>query len=97
LDCLLNSKFSLTPADDGDAFTLSNPTGCYFGKAIMIIVTNNATASGETITYGANYTKMGTVDAAALSAGNSEKTYIGLVCSDATHADVVSISRTTEP
>jgi hypothetical protein len=96
LNCALNDTFTLTPADDGDAFTLSNPTGCAAGRLVTIIVTNNATAAGETITYGANYTVLGSVaSSGALSAGNSDKTYITLRCTSATAADVTDIAKTT--
>ena len=96
LNCALNDTFTLTPTDDGDAFTLSTPSGCAADRRITIIVTNNATAAGETITYGAGYTVLGSVaSSGALSAGNNDKTYLTLFCTSATAADVTDIAKTT--
>ena len=91
-------KFTLTPTDDDDGFTLGALSGCTAHYEGLIFITNPGAT--EAITYNATYWQRPGVigsDGAALSTGASELTILGFVCDSATHARIVSIIRDTDP
>lgn len=89
-------SWTFAPAG-GDGFTLGEITNCAAAKRGLIVITNSALGA-ETLTYNGTYWTIPEVlDTGELSPGADEITFIGFVCTSATHARVVSVIRDTEP
>jgi hypothetical protein len=89
-------SWTFAPAG-GDGFTLGEITNCAAAKRGLIVITNGAIGA-ETLTYNGTYWTIPEVlDTGELSPGADEITFIGFVCTSATHARVVSVIRDTEP